>query len=60
MELKQARELHRSVEISIMKMIRNFEERTGCTITQASMQEYEDTRFFAMVVFLGRESKKGK
>ncbi|KKL70757.1 hypothetical protein LCGC14_2101690 [marine sediment metagenome] len=58
MDLKQARERQRTLEITVMKMIRAFEEETGCVITKAEMMAFEDTKFFTMTVWLGRECKK--
>ncbi len=58
MELKAAREAQRTLEIEVMKMIRDFEAGTGCVMTKASMEHFEDTRFFTTMVFLGREQKK--
>ena len=58
MELKQAREKQKDLEVTVMKMIRGFEEETGCIITEAKMAEFAGTKFFTTVVFLGRECKK--
>lgn len=58
MELKQAREKQKNLEVKVMKMIRAFEEETGCVISKARMETFADTRFFTTVVFLGRECKK--
>ena len=56
--MKQAREKQRTLEITVMKMIRAFEEETGCVITKAEMVEFTGTKFFTTTVFLGRECKK--
>ncbi len=58
MDLKQARERQRTLEITVMRMIRGFEEETGCVITKAEMAEFSGTKFFTTTVFLGRERKK--
>ena len=58
MELKQARDMQRGMEVEMMKMIRTFEEDTECVVTKAEMEEYPGTRFMTTTVFLGRELKK--
>ena len=58
MDLKQARERQRTLEITVMKMIRAFEEETGCVITKAEMAEFSGTKYFMTTAFLGRELKK--
>lgn len=58
MELKQARENQKNLEVKVMKMIRAFEEETGCVISKAEMETFANTRFFTTAVWLGRELKK--
>lgn len=60
MDLEAARDAQRLLEIGVMKMIRDYEEATGCVITKAVMEPFEDTRFFMTQVFLGRKLKKQK
>ena len=58
MELKQARENQKTLEVKVMKMIRAFEKEMGCVISEAKMTTFADTRFFATMAYLGRELKK--
>ncbi len=58
MELKEAREGQKQLEIKVMQMIHKYEEETGCRVTKAAMEQFTDKRFFVTTVFLGRELKK--
>ncbi len=58
MELKEARENQKAMEIEMMRMIRTFEEETGCVVTKAAMEEFAGTKYMITTIYLGRERKK--
>ena len=62
MVLAEARLKVRELEVKVMKLIHEFEDNSGCIITKASMEYYDDTRFFKTIVMLGihRSKKPGE
>lgn len=60
MDIDQAQELKKQLEIEIMKAIRGYEETTGLRVTKAEMINFEDTRFFTTTMFLPPKTRKDK
>ncbi len=52
MDIEDAQQLNRQLQINIMKQLREYEEQTGLRITKAEMVDYQDTRFFSTHVFM--------
>ncbi len=58
MDIDQAKDLRRELEIRVMKIIRAYEEETGLRITKAEMTNFEDTRFFTTTIFMPPKTTK--
>lgn len=58
MDIEQAQDAKRELEIVIMKMIREYEKATGLRITKANMEQFQDTRYFSMTAYMPPKTKK--
>ena len=58
MDIDEAKDLKRQLEIDVMKMIHAFEAAAGLRITKAEMINFEDTRFFTSTAWLPPKLKR--
>jgi hypothetical protein len=58
--IEGAQEAKRDLEIGIMKLIHSYEGLTGLRITKASMEHFQDARFFNTHAVLPPMRKKEK
>ena len=58
MDIDDAKDLKRDLEIQIMIKIRAFEEQTGLRIAKAEMTDFTDTRFFITTVWMPSKTRK--
>ncbi len=60
MDIEQAQEMKKDLQVAVITQIRQYEKLTGLTITKAEMITYQDTRFFTTTVFLPPRHMKDK
>ena len=53
-----ARAVQQQLEVKIMKLLRTWEDQTGCRVTQAKMTYFMDTRYFKITSMLGHTKLK--
>ncbi len=56
--VEQAKEMKRQLEIDILHRIRSYEEVTGMRVTKAELTMFQDTRFFAVSVWMPGPKRK--